>query len=101
MKELLEMDDMFLPYDYTKQNKAVATLDDEEEEEAVTAMKKPSPSSPNNLLRRMGGTLDQSRYKSQGYSELSNTDADDLPHELSAVTHNVAAAVNNDTSKFK
>lgn len=86
MKDLLEMDDMFLPYDYTKhQNStaaaAAAAVVDVEEEEVVldttpkitTTDDRRNSLTPSNLLRRVGGALDQNRYKSQGYHELTNT----------------------------
>ncbi|KAL9552513.1 hypothetical protein MBANPS3_003726 [Mucor bainieri] len=60
MKELIDMDSKFLPYDYTKYHATTATI--------------PSPSS-SNLIRRVGSALndkmDQTKYTSQGYIELS------------------------------
>lgn len=90
MKDLLEMDDMFLPYDYTKHQNSTAAaaatpaaaavvLDMEEEEVIVDTTPKTinedrrNSLTPSNLLRRVGGALDQNRYKSQGYHELTNT----------------------------
>lgn len=63
MKELIDMDSKFLPYDYTKYHPTTAA--------AATI---PSPSS-SNLIRRVGSALndkmDQTKYTSQGYIELS------------------------------
>ncbi|KAG1067974.1 hypothetical protein G6F42_026436 [Rhizopus arrhizus] len=56
MKELIDMDSKFLPYDYTKHHSNI-------------------PSSSSNLIRRVGSALndkmDQTKYTSQGYIELS------------------------------
>ncbi|CAO3644039.1 unnamed protein product [Mucor hiemalis] len=76
MKDLLEMDDMFLPFDYTKHQSSTAVVVDMEEEEVDTTKiteDRRNSLTPSNLLRRVGGALDQNRYKSQGYHELTNT----------------------------
>lgn len=76
MKDLLEMDDMFLPFDYTKHQSSTAIVVDMEEEEVDTTKiteDRRNSLTPSNLLRRVGGALDQNRYKSQGYHELTNT----------------------------
>jgi serine/threonine kinase 32 len=99
MKELLEMDDMFLPYDYTKyqQQRKIGIDDDDSNTKPLIVMPSPSSSSltaddlrrnsptPNNLLRRVGSALDQTRYKNQGYSELSKSD--DTPTTVEAVSN--------------
>lgn len=58
MKELIDMDSKFLAYDYTKHHFTI-------------------PAHPSNLLRRVGSALnekmDQSKYNSQGYIELSTS----------------------------
>jgi hypothetical protein len=79
MKDLLEMEDMFLPFDYTKHQKinnnnnniAVIDADVEENETSTILEERRNSLTPSNLLRRVGGALDQNRYKSQGYLELS------------------------------
>ncbi|KAG1459014.1 hypothetical protein G6F55_005012 [Rhizopus delemar] len=47
MQELLEIDNKFLPYDHTKQQKKL------------------------NLIRKMGEKIDQAKYNAQGYQELN------------------------------
>jgi hypothetical protein len=103
MKELLEMDTMFLPYDYTKQhpNTTTTTVTTaatttttrgiiEDTNTNIPASLSTSSSSvtvidtilnsptPSSLLRRVGGALneklDQTKYKSQGYYELAAND---------------------------
>ncbi|KAI8878512.1 kinase-like protein [Backusella circina FSU 941] len=54
MKELIELDDSFLTYDYTKQ----ASVD-----QSIL---------PSNLLKKVGEVLDQTKYKAQGYHELES-----------------------------
>ena len=62
------MDSKFLPYDYTKYHPTNTTAT------AAAAATIPSPSS-SNLIRRVGTALndkmDQTKYTSQGYIELS------------------------------
>jgi serine/threonine kinase 32 len=55
MKELIELDDSFLTYDFTKQTST---------EQPIT---------PSNILKKVGDVLDQTKYKSQGYHELEVT----------------------------
>ncbi|KAI9362856.1 kinase-like domain-containing protein [Pilaira anomala] len=63
MKELLEMDDMFLPFDHTKQQDVVVSIEEIGERRGSLT--------PGSLLRRVGSAIEQNRYKSKGYHELT------------------------------
>lgn len=67
MKDLLEMDDMFLPYDHTKQQDE--TIVAQEDDDLISERR--NSLTPTSLLRRVGGALDQNRYNSKGYHELA------------------------------
>lgn len=115
MKELLEMDTMFLPYDYTKQHLNTITIRAVIEDNNIPTTLSPSPSSttstmidtilnsptPNGLLKRVGGALneklDQTKYKSRGYFELTANDnaaiiPDGYTADVSAVTSSIGSA---------
>lgn len=66
LEELIEIDTKFVPYDHTNTSTKKSTVAD-----IVAA----GTSEPTNLIRRMGGVihekLDQAKYSSQGYYELS------------------------------
>lgn len=85
MKELIDMDSKFLPYDYTKYHSTSATI--------------PSPSS-SNLIRRVGSALndkmDQTKYTSQGYIELST--AANITTTTTTTTTTVLSACKNKKS---
>ncbi|KAI8078289.1 kinase-like domain-containing protein, partial [Gilbertella persicaria] len=77
MKDLIEMDDNFLPYDYTKHVKTVEQQEDKDispTEDIILPSVSTSLSTAGSLLRRVGEKIDQSKYKSQGYYELSAND---------------------------
>lgn len=63
MKELLEMDDMFLPFDHTKQQDVIVSTEEIGERRGSLT--------PGSLLRRVGSVIEQNRYKSKGYHELA------------------------------
>ncbi|OBZ89762.1 Serine/threonine-protein kinase 32A [Choanephora cucurbitarum] len=103
MKELLEMDDKFIPYDYTKYPKPSPEDNNEDNEEgeghivehstAPDSAILTSISTAGSLLRRVGEKIEQSKYKSQGYYELSIHDDNTNEIEASSVT------VSNNKSK--
>lgn len=71
MQELIDMENSFLPYDYTKNQppqiepKMVIT---------TTSSKLTLINAETNILKRMGDKLDASKYKAQGYYELKMYD---------------------------
>ena len=75
------MDDKFIPYDYTKYPKPSPEDNNEDNEEgeghivehstAPDSAILTSISTAGSLLRRVGEKIEQSKYKSQGYYELS------------------------------
>ncbi|KAI8879555.1 kinase-like protein [Backusella circina FSU 941] len=67
IKDLLKLDDYYLPYDYTKGEKY--------EDDTVPQVNQESTQSailPTTILRRVGDALEQTKYKSQGYYELTD-----------------------------
>lgn len=127
MKDLLEMDTMFLSYDYTKQNSNTTTtnrelIEDNTHTNNIPASLSASSSSitaptmidtilssptPGSLLRRVGGALneklEQTKYNSQGYYELAANENANIPN--SYTTNTTAACIpeasSNSTNKKK
>jgi hypothetical protein len=67
IKDLLKLDDYYLTYDYTKGEKykdtTVSQIDQESNSSTISAT---------TILRRVGDALEQTKYKSQGYYELTD-----------------------------
>jgi hypothetical protein len=93
MKDLLEMEDMFLPFDYTKHQPisdiaVISPVIEQAEEIPIIIEERRNSTTPSSLLRRVGGALDQNRYKSQGYHEISNNE-EIIPLEDEPVNHKI------------
>lgn len=83
MKELIDIENSFLSYDYTKNQQ----LNQPEPRMVITTTSsKLTFINESNLLKRVGDKFDQSKYRSQGYYELNTYDTHDDPITASTTT---------------